>query len=303
MSMPLISQFFLQTYGWRGSFLLLGGLNLQLVVCGVLLRPQQTCEETMNESNNDKAATIYQTGSKDSSKLACLSNLLSLHLFFNFNYLCLLCIFTASGYYYIGWLIYFVPHGEDVGFSPYEASFLATGGGIGNLIGALIFPLAGKFLSGKNILYLSTLITCLSLGLDPIMAELQSYVGLMISSFGVNFGFAVTDCAIFKETVAEVKEDDVSNAINWLFVGYSIGSVTTGFLSGKNMTLTFLIITRLWSDVHRRCSSKDVLQNWRYVWCRSFIHLIVKQLFIICSLVLKAVLFLTYLIRSYKSIM
>ena len=261
MSMPLISQLFRQVYGWRGAFLLLGGLNLQLVVCGSLLRPQKTFEKTLTQSNNDEVTTTKsKTGNRDcgikkSTKRAYISTLLSMPLFLNFDYLCLLGIFTATGYYYIGWLIYFVPHGEDIGFSPFEASFLATGGGIGNLIGALTFPLAGKFLSGKSILYLSTLITCLSLGLDPIMAQLQSYIGLLISSFGVNFGFAVTDCAIFKEAVDVVEDDDVSNAINWLFVGYSIGSVTSGFLSGKNNLINNKVV--IWQNL----TEPFVIQN------------------------------------------
>ncbi|XP_072027312.1 monocarboxylate transporter 12-like [Amphiura filiformis] len=234
MVMPLLSQYFLQVYGWRGTFLLFGGLNMHLLICAALLKPQQTQRKYISGTRSSLKTkdTMLDSQDTDSKVLAIIHRYVSLHLFTNIDFLCLLCIFTATGYYYIGWLIYFVPHCEEVGFTLFESSLLATVGGVGNLLGCIVFPVAASMLPGNVLLYLSALISFLALVTDPVMANIKSYVGLAVSSFAVNVGFAVSDCAIFKETVEVVEDGDVSNAVNWLFVGYSVGSVSSGFISG-----------------------------------------------------------------------
>lgn len=42
MVLPLFTEFLIGVYGWRGALLLIGGLNLQTMVAGALLRPSST---------------------------------------------------------------------------------------------------------------------------------------------------------------------------------------------------------------------------------------------------------------------
>lgn len=42
MVLPLLTEFLIGVYGWRGALLLIGGLNLQTMVAGALLRPSST---------------------------------------------------------------------------------------------------------------------------------------------------------------------------------------------------------------------------------------------------------------------
>ncbi len=42
MVAPLMTQFLLDTYGWRGALLMWGGISLNVTVCGALLRPAIT---------------------------------------------------------------------------------------------------------------------------------------------------------------------------------------------------------------------------------------------------------------------
>ncbi|XP_072044745.1 uncharacterized protein [Amphiura filiformis] len=122
-------------------------------------------------------------------------------------------------------------------------------GGVGNLAGAIAFPIAAKYLSGKTTFYISTLITTAAFAADPVMSMSHSYFGIMGSSFAVNFGSAVTFCCLYKELVVVVEEEKLSNGVSWLFIGYSIGAISSGFLSGwlyerfGNYTTSFLFLS------------------------------------------------------------
>ncbi|XP_072039132.1 uncharacterized protein [Amphiura filiformis] len=179
MVMPLITQFLLEVYGWRGTMLIIGGLNAHITVCGALLKPlerrqlsddNQNHEDTrkhcsdnnvkvtqkdnlvIDDYESDKQPLVRlqwsDNNQKDTDNLepiddhkehnvqqtSVMANFISafdLHLFVNIEFVSLMCLSTACGYYYTGWLIYLVPHAEHLGFSPYASSALATSGGIG----------------------------------------------------------------------------------------------------------------------------------------------------------------------------
>ncbi|XP_072025017.1 monocarboxylate transporter 11-like [Amphiura filiformis] len=174
--MPLTTQFLLDVYGWRGAMLILGGITAHVVVTGASLRP--VTEETQKEcpSSDQK----HTQKAKPASLIANVIAAFDLDLFLNIDFVSLACINFASGYYFTGWLIYLVPHAEDLGFSPYASSALATFGGIGNLIGSCIFPLLTKVLSSKLIIILANILVFISLAVDPIISALHSYVGLAL---------------------------------------------------------------------------------------------------------------------------
>ncbi|XP_072020273.1 monocarboxylate transporter 12-like [Amphiura filiformis] len=234
MILPPLTQFLLDTYGWRGTLLILGGLNLHLVLCGALLRPLKISKIDYNhDSIND--LSLKRTAFTSTTLVNKLKNLVQYmdpDLLKRSSFLNLLCMVTTSGYCFTGWVIYFVPHCEDLGFLPFKSALLATIGGVGYLAGTIVFPIAGRVLSAKTILYVSAVVMTLALATDSVMRVFNSYIGIMLSSFAVNIGFAVSFCCVFKELVVVVEEDKLSNAVNWIFVGYSIGSISSGFLSG-----------------------------------------------------------------------
>ncbi len=131
-------------------------------------------------------------------------------------------------------MIYLVPYAMDVGFSPYKASALATFGGIGNLLGNAIYPLVTRRLSVTKALYISTFASFVALAANPLFSDTYTnYIGLSIitGAFGCGRGVSIL-CAyqIVKETT---DEESRTNSIMWVCFAYSIGSVTTGFLSGE----------------------------------------------------------------------
>ena len=61
---------------------------------------------------------------------------------------------------------------------------------------------------------------------------------------------------------------------NWLSPHVTFGHVMFCF-AGDYAINADVSITTLVAEDDGRCPSKDLLQNWRYVWCWSFINLIV----------------------------
>ena len=153
-------------------------------------------------------------------------------MFLNYDYISLALISTATGYYYTGWLIYLVPHAQQLGYSPYASSALATMGGFGSLVGSCIFPLLTRVLSTIALIILANVTVFVSLALDPLMGAFDAYIGLMLVSFLLNVGNAVWGCCVCKELREVVDEDVYANALNWTYVGYALGSLLSGFLSG-----------------------------------------------------------------------
>ena len=234
MILPLLTQFLLFIYGWRGSLLILGGLNVHITVSGALLRQttQSKCETRDKYDNED---INNKLSNRNESSIEQLSRVFDLHLFKNFDFISLLLIDTACGYYYTGWLIYLVPHAEDLGFSPYAATALATVGGFGNLVGSCVFPLAVTIISNKSLIYISNLLVFLSLVIDPVLSLKRSYVGLVVASFMMNVGEALDGCSMFKEVYTVVDRASLTSASNFMFVSFSLGAICSGFLSGMQL--------------------------------------------------------------------
>ncbi len=128
---PVI-QLFLETYGWRGAMLLIGGNSLHVVVRGALL---WSIRETMDQRSD------YQIMSQDeqstphfSSRLSVLITTVKLvfknldvGLLGNSCYWYLAIITCCYKFAYGMWLIYFVSQAQSNGFSLKDAAiFIRT---------------------------------------------------------------------------------------------------------------------------------------------------------------------------------
>ncbi len=151
MIIPLLTQLFIDVYGWRGTMLILGALNTQLILSGAVMRPIYKFKE-------DQRTSSVKTPPHFSSKHTVsffheITYYLDMNLFYNAKFLSMVLYQMSNGYCFTGWVIYLVPYAMDVGFTPYKATALATFGGIGNLLGCAIYPLAIRRLSATTTLY------------------------------------------------------------------------------------------------------------------------------------------------------
>ena len=291
MVMPLLTQFFFDIYGWRGTILILAALNMHIVLSGALLIPvqqQSGSKHPTTKSDPDKINTNSKLNKNGFQMIDTFSRILDLDFFKKSDYISLLCATIGTGYYYTGWLIYLVPHAEDLGFSPYAASALATTGGVGNLAGSCAFPFLIKMLSSKSMILLFHFIAFASLAADPVLSISPFYFGLTSATFVLNFAYAIWGCAYMKESKNTVHESRMHSFLNWSFVTYGIGSILSGFTSGKsiseswprNVHSTVLLLTSLtahnwqkWKRVFLTCRCHKMyreeivdLISWKYTW-------------------------------------
>ena len=246
IAMPLLIQFCIDVYGWRGTLLLIGGINLHCIVSGALLKPipanisasDDVNEEFQLQSTKLPTNHLHHQPSGDNKCATIelklnLSYYLDLELFRDSIFITRMVYIFGCGYCNTGWLIYLVPFAVTLEIPPYEAASLATFGGVGQLFGTLIFPLLTRKFSNTNILYLTSLLMCLALMLNPLFSILHSYVGLICSAVGFGLGRGsglLANLQIAKENSAE--SDKMTNVFTWLNVAYSVGSISSGFLSG-----------------------------------------------------------------------
>ena len=233
MVMPLSTQLFIDIYGWRGAMLIIGTITLHLVVSGVLLIPVNSLDQTENPI---ESAKLHQkTGTKSKTKNSVITNLiyyLDFSLFHDANFVSMFIYNFGNGYCLTGWLVYLVPFAVDIGFPSYKAASLSTYGGIGNLLGNLIYLLLARKFSSNQSLICSTIIGSVALAFFPLFSTVDSYVGLLFASIVFGFMRGVAILSLFQIVRDGSGDGQTTNAVMWTFMSYSVGSVFSGFLSG-----------------------------------------------------------------------
>ena len=223
MVVPLLTQFLIDLYGWRGALLLIGGLNLHVIICGASLRAVRTIDDV----SGSMAETLQPDHEND------IVNELNRNMFRRMTFVSLLPIAVGGGYTIMGWTIYLVPHAMNVGFQPYDAALLSTIGGIGTITGMFVFPILSKLLSNDQILCVGTIISSISLLIDPISAAFYYYVGMVISSFLFGVSRSLLTVILFKLVHEDIDDQDKKTmGLAWILFAYSIGSLLSSILSG-----------------------------------------------------------------------
>ncbi|XP_072014905.1 monocarboxylate transporter 12-like [Amphiura filiformis] len=254
--MPLLTQFLNDVYGWRGTMLILGAINLHCVISGALLRPVScNLQDVPKIQHHTSLQNTTKCGSEQQKTGLCsmisinIWYYLDLELFCDVIFLTRMVYSFGSGYLLTGWLIYLVPSAMDVGISSYKAAFLATLGGIGHLCGFIAFPVINNVLSNSVILYSASASNCLFLLLHPLSSARHSYVGMGISSAGLGVGRPLGLLAGYQIVKENIEQSRMTNAFMWFVVAHSLGTILSGFLSGwiydktGSYTISFVILS------------------------------------------------------------
>ena len=175
MTIPLLTQLLIDTYGWRGSMLPLGGINFLFVVSGALLTPAiSNLKESMKDRQSEHVVnrSMHQTqvniaNEHKSSIVANLNFYSDLHLFQD-AFTSMIVFSLGNGYCLTGWLIYLVPFAMDVGLPSCKAVSLSSYGGVGNLLGNKLKPLLTRRFSSNQIMLFFTFICFLAFLVYPL---------------------------------------------------------------------------------------------------------------------------------------
>ncbi|XP_038071499.1 monocarboxylate transporter 13-like [Patiria miniata] len=136
------TQLLLDTYGWRGALLILGGFSLHLGVCGALLRSPSTDETQTNATYQQVSpgADDEETDKTKQSRLRSFKDALSAQMkhfgfsvFFKVSFWIPTVVFTIDHFVNNQWLLFYVSQAQAKGFSAYDAVTFTTAAGVGNL--------------------------------------------------------------------------------------------------------------------------------------------------------------------------
>lgn len=245
------AQLLLEVYGWRGTLLLLGGMNFHIMVCCALFRPhatneytqadtastslysdEETCSSSESDSGEDSAFGWRKNSISSKQKVAeTWVHFFGLSLFENFSFVanCLAtsCFVTAIS----GWTVYFVPHCIAKGLTPYESTFAATLVGGTYLFGFFVHVpfLKRNLYSVKCAIYLSGVSSGIALLLEYFNS---TFVGIVITNSIFICGVAVM-CMLEVHLRSIVDQEDLAKAFGWRTAVCGLFRALPGFLIGK----------------------------------------------------------------------
>ncbi|KAM6909576.1 LOW QUALITY PROTEIN: monocarboxylate transporter 13 [Xenentodon cancila] len=183
-------QLLVETYAWRGALLILGGLSLNIVACGALLRPQRRSQAPTEDSQSRLSCADF---------LRRVSSYLELSLLLERPYL----TYTLGIYLFnVGYFVpYFhlVAHSRQAGFSEYQAAFVMSAAGGADILGRIVsgwFSDMGHF----RLIHLLSLWTALAgvfIMLVPVSSLTGSYAALMVISLLYGFCSGALTSVVF----------------------------------------------------------------------------------------------------------
>ncbi|XP_005804857.1 monocarboxylate transporter 13 [Xiphophorus maculatus] len=170
-----------ETYTWRGALLILGGLSLNIMACGALIRPECL----------SKASTKVDSQSRSSQPdlLQRVSSYLEVSLLCERPYLTYALGVTLLNFGYFVPYFHLVAHSRQVGFSEYRAAFIMSAAGITDIFGRIAsgwFSDLGRF----RVVHLLTLWSFLAgvfIMLLPVSSLTRSYTVMIVISLLYGF--------------------------------------------------------------------------------------------------------------------
>ncbi|XP_072030284.1 monocarboxylate transporter 13-like [Amphiura filiformis] len=247
--LPPLTEKWIETYSWRGASILLGVASLHTTVAGALMRPPTTYKDKhlyfpINGQNDSLLYKDYDRFFTPVKNFASsLKENLSIEVFRKQpRFVLYQFIFLLSAITFAGWHLFLVPNALSRDVPPIDAAFLASIGGVGNLIGrAGNGPLLDHHIFSDTMLFVVIhFILAVVLLFDPLaqtygtMAFLAFFAGLTVGA-----GYAVT-VYIAKNLASSTEHGDgsVMAAVGWTHFFMGFGALLGGPLVGASFDMT-----------------------------------------------------------------
>ncbi|XP_038066413.1 monocarboxylate transporter 12-like [Patiria miniata] len=247
------TQLLLDTYGWRGAMLLLGGLSMHLAPCGALLRtpPRETDSyETLPASEHDQLVSQAHSADK---KTACCKRKDDILARFGCS-VCLRVAYWRAAIVLICfrfvpalWVVYFVSHAQAKGFSAYDAVMFTTAAGAGSFV----CKIASGLVVDRGLMSLRWAMSlCIVVASSTLIciSWTNSYWSMMVNAFchyGAN-GAVGSFCDIYTKELLGVEH--LGSAMSWMELMAAVLLMAFGFFPGwiydqtRSFDLAFVIM-------------------------------------------------------------
>ena len=237
-----LSQLFLDTYGWRGTLLLLGAIFFHMTVCGALIHRPSDKEGSVSMEVAGYVPLADDTKGLDQEeeknhpiKSAVRATCQNLHteLFCDLSYWLVALIIIIIQFGNTAWLVYFVPHMEAKGFSPSDAVTFTVVVGLGRLFAGLVLgPLSGKVQLFDSGVFMG--ITLALVGAYYVLNPLLTSYWLIVANQAV-YGCSIGLAWLFYDVILyeTVGMDRFASAMGWIALKCGISRVLFLYLPGK----------------------------------------------------------------------
>lgn len=247
--MPVLTQTFLDIYGWRGTLLVLSGISMHYIPCGALINQRLEHNEhkapllpsiSDNNSNPYLTREASSTGcfNPDSLREAC--GICCSPLLTNLPFLAQVFIpGFVWGYTLTGWLIYIVSFALSNKVSMRDASIVSTCGGIGQITLRALLPVLNKLMTYRHLMYLSSMLSAISLAATIFF---NTFTGMCLMSLLFGAGVGILGSEIYIVIKEVTKKNEYLSAvalINWI---HGIAAIASGFLTGMDKSYIFCCV-------------------------------------------------------------
>lgn len=224
-----LNQFLFDSFGWRGSFLILGGIVLNCCVAGALMRPVNKsikpkpesepplCNGAAAEEGAAAGTTAQSTEEKQSEKSKCQDNLrrfIDVSLFKHRGFLIYL---TGNLVVFIGFfapVVFMAPYAKHIGIDEYSAALLLT---VFALVDMFVRPATGfigntKWIRPRIQYFFSFAVTYN--GVCHLLCPLASgHTGLIVYAIFSGIGFGMVSALLFEVLMDLVGAHRFSSAV------------------------------------------------------------------------------------------
>ncbi|KAK3567639.1 hypothetical protein QTP86_020417, partial [Hemibagrus guttatus] len=216
-------QYLVQVYGWRGALLILGGLSLNIVASGALIRPLRPSKVVEKSKSGSCMSLLSHT---------CEYFELSLLLHRGFlTYSLAVTCFNAG--YFIPY-VHLVAHSRLVGFSEFQAAFVISSTGVTDIVGRVVSGWVSDLpcVRSLHLLTIWTALVGLFLLLLPLCSMQGNYVGLLAVSLAYGFSAGAMTPLVFSVVPEIVGMERMVGALGLLQLIESVGGLLGAPLSG-----------------------------------------------------------------------
>ncbi|KAK9514972.1 hypothetical protein VZT92_025651 [Zoarces viviparus] len=215
-----LNQFLFDSFGWRGSFLILGSIVLNCCVAGALMRPlnkntqpkaeppernkASAVEAAASDTSEQSADLLTGENQDESKKQGCLHTFIDLSLFKHRGFLIYLIGNVVMFFGFFAPVVFMAPYAKHQGIDEYSAAFLLS---IFALVDMFTRPLTGFIGNSKwirpRIQYFFSFAVSFNGVCHLLCPLLPGYAGLVVYAviFGLAFGMV---CALLFEVLMDL---------------------------------------------------------------------------------------------------
>ncbi|XP_038076317.1 monocarboxylate transporter 3-like [Patiria miniata] len=255
MTLGPVTQVLVDTYGWRGTMLVLGGVSFHLVACGMLAQRDQFSSSTdgeeyqvlreddsmhaEEEANGTSVCTsaarnLPEQNLRERAREFCRRFIAALDcaVLTDVRFVLLTTARCTVAFAFSGWMVYMVSHGQFQGLTETQASFLPTAFGIGNIIGKAVAPVLHCFSLKPRM----TILACFGCGLLCVSLVGHAFIRPFIGQMAVVGVVGAANSLIYQTVEVMTRflstDDRLVSILGWQGVFTGVAAAFGGLTSG-----------------------------------------------------------------------